>query len=44
MKLIQRKEIEVRGKPMTVYDLYGIVMLDYLDLYRQYIQDKRVIN
>ena len=27
-KLIQREEIEVRGKPQTIYDLYGIVMLD----------------
>ena len=39
-KLIEREEIEVRGKPQTIYDLYGIVMLDYLDLYRQYIPQK----
>jgi DNA polymerase elongation subunit (family B) len=39
-KLIQRDEIEVRGKVQTVYNLYGIVMLDYLDLYRQYIPQK----
>ena len=39
-KLIQREEIEVRGKPQTIYDLYGIVMLDYLDLYRQYIPQR----
>ena len=39
-KLIEREEIQVRGKPQTIYDLYRIVMLDYLDLYRQYIPQK----
>ena len=40
-KLIERKEIEVRGKPMTVYDLFGITMLDYLDLYKWFIPTRQ---
>ena len=34
LDLIQREEIQVRGRPQNVYDLYGITNLDYLDLYR----------
>ena len=39
--LIQREEIQVRGRPQTVYDLYGIVNLDYLDLYRWFIPTRQ---
>ena len=45
--LIQREEIQVRGRLwQTVYDLYGITNLDYLDLYRWFMlfQGKKVIN
>jgi DNA polymerase elongation subunit (family B) len=38
--LIERKEIVVRGRTQTVYELYGITMLDYLDIYKQYIPTK----
>ena len=40
-KLIDREEIEVRGKPMTVYHLFGITMLDYLDLYKWFIPTRQ---
>ena len=39
--LIQREEIQVRGRPQTVYDLYGITNLDYLDLYRWFIPTRQ---
>jgi DNA polymerase elongation subunit (family B) len=39
--LIERKEIVVRGRTQTVYELYGITMLDYLDIYKQYIPTKQ---
>ena len=35
--LINREEIHVRGRPQTIYQLYGIVNLDYLDLYKWFI-------
>ncbi len=39
--LVDRGEITVRGRTQTVYDLFGIVMLDYLDLYRWCIPTKQ---
>ena len=39
--LINREEIVVRGRPQTVYQLYGIVMLDYLDLYKWFIPTRQ---
>ena len=39
--LINREEIVVRGRPQTVYQLFGIVMLDYLDLYKWFIPTRQ---
>ena len=39
--LINREEISVRGRPQTVYQLYGICMLDYLDLYKWFIPTRQ---
>ena len=39
--LINREEIHVRGRPQTVYSLYGTVMLDYLDLYKWFIPTRQ---
>ena len=39
--LINREEITVRGRAQTVYQLYGIVMLDYLDLYKWFIPTRQ---
>ena len=39
--LIERKEIVVRGRTQTAYELYGITMLDYLDLYKKFIPAKQ---
>ena len=39
--LINRDEIVVRGRPQTVYQLFGIVMLDYLDLYKWFIPTRQ---
>ena len=39
--LIQREEIQVRGRTQTVYDLYGITNLDYLDLYKWFIPQRQ---
>ncbi len=39
--LIKREEIHVRGRPQTVYQLYGIVNLDYLDLYKWFIPQRQ---
>ena len=39
--LINREEIVVRGRPQTVYQLYGIVNLDYLDLYKWFIPTRQ---
>ena len=35
--LVEREEISSWGRSQTVYYLYGIVMLDYMDLYRKFI-------
>ena len=43
--LINREEISVRVGTQTYYQLFGICMLDYLDLYKWFMQqDKKVIN
>ena len=39
--LANREEINVRGRPQTVYNLYGIAMLDYLDLYKWFIPTRQ---
>ena len=39
--LINREEIHVRGRPQTIYQLYGIVNLDYLDLYKWFIPTRQ---
>ena len=39
--LIERKEIVVRGRTQTAYELFGITMLDYLDLYKKFIPTKQ---
>ena len=35
--LIHKEEIIIRGRPNTYYSLFGIAMLDYLDLYKWFI-------
>jgi len=35
--LITSEQIIIRGRPNTYYTLYGIAMLDYLDLYKWFI-------
>ena len=39
--LVNREEIVVRGRPQTVYKLFGITMLDYLDLYKWFIPQRQ---
>jgi DNA polymerase elongation subunit (family B) len=39
--LIEREVIVVQGRPQTVYNLLGITMLDYLDLYKKFIPTKQ---
>ena len=35
--LIEQEQITVRGRSQTAYDIKGITMLDYLDLYKKFI-------
>ena len=35
--LIDEEQITVRGKSQTAYDIKGIAMLDYLDIYKKFI-------
>jgi DNA polymerase elongation subunit (family B) len=35
--LVERETIFVRGRPQTHYNIFGISMLDYLDLYQKFI-------
>ena len=35
--LVEQEQLHVQGRQQTVFSLYGIVMLDYLDLYRKFI-------
>ena len=37
----QREEITVRGRTQTVYDVFGVAMLDYLDLYKWFIPTRQ---
>ena len=39
--LAHREEITVRGRTQTVYNLYGVAMLDYLDLYKWFIPQRQ---
>ena len=39
--LINRLEITVKGRTQTVYDVFGIAMLDYLDLYKWFIPTRQ---
>ena len=39
--LVERESIVVRGRPQTHYNIFGIVMLDYLDLYKKFIPTKQ---
>ena len=35
--LVEQKEVIVRGRPKTVFNIMGIAMLDYIDLYQKFI-------
>ena len=39
--LVERESIVVRGRPQTHYSIFGIVMLDYLDLYKKFIPTRQ---
>jgi len=39
--LVERETIVVRGRPQTHYAIFGISMLDYLDLYQKFIPTKQ---
>ena len=39
--LVERETIVVRGRPQTHYNIFGISMLDYLDLYQKFIPTKQ---
>ena len=39
--LIKSEEIVVRGRPQTVYTVYGITNLDYLDLYKWFVPQRQ---
>ena len=39
--LIKSEEIVVRGRPQTVYTVYGITNLDYLDLYKWFVSQRQ---
>ena len=39
--LVERETIVVRGRPQTYYSIFGISMLDYLDLYQKFIPTKQ---
>jgi len=39
--LINKDVINVRGRPQTYYQLFGICMLDYLDLYKWFIPTRQ---
>lgn len=40
-KLINSRDVEYQGKTITTYELVGISVLDYLDLYKKYIKTPR---
>ena len=35
--LVEKESIVLRGRPQTHYNIFGVVMLDYLDLYKKFI-------
>jgi len=39
--IVEQETVEVRGRPQTVYNVVGIAMLDYLDLYTKYIPQRQ---
>ena len=39
--LVEKETIVVRGRPQTHYNIFGISMLDYLDLYQKFIPTKQ---
>ena len=39
--IVEQETVEVRGRPQTVYNVVGIAMLDYLDLYTKYIPTRQ---
>jgi DNA polymerase elongation subunit (family B) len=39
--LVERESIVVRGRPQTHYNIFGVVMLDYLDLYQKFIPQRQ---
>jgi DNA polymerase elongation subunit (family B) len=39
--IIEREVVVVQGRPQTIYNLHGIAMLDYLDLYKKFIPVKQ---
>src|SRR6056300_877386 len=39
--MVNRGEVVTHGRPQTVYDLYGIAMLDCLDLYKWFIPTRQ---
>ena len=39
--LVERQTLVVRGRPQTHYKIFGISMLDYLDLYQKFIPQKQ---
>ena len=39
--LIEQEQITVRGKTQTTFDIKGIAMLDYLDLYKKFIPTRQ---
>ena len=39
--LVERETIIVRGRPQTHYKIFGISMLDYLDLYQKFIPQRQ---
>lgn len=40
-KLINSRDVEYQGKTITTYEIVGISVLDYLDLYKKYIKTPR---
>ena len=39
--IVQEKQVEVKGRQHTIYDLYGVSVLDYLALYRKFTQGEQ---
>jgi len=39
--LVEREQIEIQGRKQTVYTLFGITMLDYMDLYKKFIPTRQ---